>query len=229
MSHNVSQVIFFRVKSSVKPEDPSSEEGEALLNIFRAAQQQSGHECSSWGRTSEDEDTIVWVVEWTDARSSINTRVLDPFLAPDNSQPPSSLRVTFSPPLSCTETLTKNPVTELCTLSFPSDLDVLAVRKINADLINLRTTLVEQLPQSAGPRSWSMGHVDRPSKLPHEKSPTGEVFAHLLAVGWDDIETHLKVKETEKFITSIAPLREKMLPPIPGLEMKHVSFQKIEG
>ncbi|KAJ5835650.1 hypothetical protein N7447_001676 [Penicillium robsamsonii] len=229
MSQNVSQVIFFRVKSSVKPEDPSSEEGEALLKIFRATQQQSGHENSSWGRTSEDEDAIVWVVEWTDARGSVNIRQLDPFLAPDNPQPPSSLRITFSPPLSSTETLTKNPVTELCTLSFPSDLEVLAVRKVNADLINFRTALVEQLPQSAGPRSWSMGHVDRPSKLPHEKSPTGEAFAHLLAVGWDSIETHLKVKATEKFAESIAPLREKMLPPIPGLEMKHVSFQKIEG
>lgn len=120
-------------------------------------------------------------------------------------------------------------MTELCTLPFPSDLDVLAVKQINADLINFRTTLVEQLPQLAGPRSWSMGHVDRPSKLPHEKSPSGQAFAHLLAVGWESMETHLKAKQTDKFIQSIAPLREKMLAPIPGLEMKHVSFQKIEG
>lgn len=74
-----------------------------------------------------------------------------------------------------------------------------------------------------------MGHVDRPSKLPHENSPSGQAFAHLLAVGWENIEAHLKVKETEKFVQSIAPLREKMLPPIPGLEIKHVSFQKVEG
>ncbi|KAJ5959603.1 uncharacterized protein N7479_006753 [Penicillium vulpinum] len=227
MSRNVSQVTFFRVKSSVKPEDPSSEEGEALLRIFRTTQQQSGHDSSSWGRTSEDENTIVWVVDWTEARSSMNIRLLDPFLAPDNPQPPSSLHVTFSPPLSSTEILTRNPVTELCTLAFPSDLEARAVRQINGDLINFRTTLVEQLPQAAGPRSWSMGHVDRPSKLPHARSPSGQAFAHLLAVGWDSIEAHFKAKETEKFVESIAPLREKMLAPIPGLEMKHVSFQKI--
>lgn len=62
MSQIVSQVIFFRVKPSVQPEDPDSEEGEALLRIFRTTQHQSGHEHSAWGRTAEDKDTIVWVV-----------------------------------------------------------------------------------------------------------------------------------------------------------------------
>lgn len=62
MSQTVSQVTFFRVKPSVRPEDPDSEEGEALLGIFRTTQHQSGHEYSAWGRTAEDKDTIVWVV-----------------------------------------------------------------------------------------------------------------------------------------------------------------------
>jgi hypothetical protein len=62
MSQTVSQVTFFRVKSSVKPEDPTNEEGEALMRIFITTKHQSGHQHSSWGRTSEDEDTIVWVV-----------------------------------------------------------------------------------------------------------------------------------------------------------------------
>lgn len=62
MSQTVSQVIFFRVKPSVQPEDPDSEEGEALLRMFRTTQHQSGHEHSAWGRTAEDKDTIVWVV-----------------------------------------------------------------------------------------------------------------------------------------------------------------------
>lgn len=62
MSQSVSQFIFFRVKSSVKPEDPSSEEGEALLNVFCLTKQQNGHQGSAWGRVVEDTDTIVWVV-----------------------------------------------------------------------------------------------------------------------------------------------------------------------
>jgi hypothetical protein len=138
-----------------------------------------------------------------------------------------SLYVTLSPPISDTDTLTQNPVTELCTLLFPGNLDLADLRKLDMDLINFRTALLEQLPPSVGPRSWSMGHVDRPSKVPHEQSPNGQAFVHFLAVGWDSIDAHMKAKETEKFAESIAPLREKMLGPIPGLELKHVSFQKI--
>ena len=102
-------------------------------------------------------------------------------------------------------------------------------KQIDAELISLRTAMVEQLPQSVGPRSWSMGHVDRPSKLMHENSPSGQAFTHLLAVGWNSIEAHHKADETENYAYRIAPLREKMLPPIPGLETKHVSFRKISG
>lgn len=139
----------------------------------------------------------------------------------------SSLHLTLSPPISSTETLTKNPVTELCTLPFASDLDIPASKKLNADLIQFRTALLEELPQAAGPRSWSMGHVDRPSKLPHEKSASGHAVVHLIAAGWDSVDAHVKAKQTETFVESIAPIRERMLAPIPGLEMKHVSFQKI--
>jgi hypothetical protein len=32
------------------------------MRIFITTKHQSGHLHSSWGRTSEDEDTIVWVV-----------------------------------------------------------------------------------------------------------------------------------------------------------------------
>lgn len=62
MSQTVCQFIFFRVKPSVKPEDPYNEEGEALMNVFRLTKHQSGHQNSAWGRAAEDQDTIVWVV-----------------------------------------------------------------------------------------------------------------------------------------------------------------------
>jgi hypothetical protein len=62
MSQTVSQFIFFRVKPYVKPEDPSSEEGIALMKVFDMTKTQSGHKSSAWGRVCEDKDTIVWVV-----------------------------------------------------------------------------------------------------------------------------------------------------------------------
>ncbi|KAJ5367823.1 hypothetical protein N7541_001764 [Penicillium brevicompactum] len=227
MSQSSCQFIYFRVKSSVKPEDVSSEEGQALLDVFRMTKHQSGHQSSAWGRTSEDQDIIVWVLDWSDPRSSTDLNLLDQFLAVDNAQPPTSVYVTLSPPISATATLTQNPVTELCTLPYASTLSVLEAKKLNADLISFRTALMEQMPQVASPRSWAMGQLDRPCKLDHAHSPSGKATVHFLAVGWDSVDAHLSAKETAKFSEGVAPLMEKMLAPIPGLEMKHVSFQKV--
>lgn len=166
-------------------------------------------------------------IDWNDPRSSTDLNLLDQFLAVDNAQPPTSVYVTLSPPISATATLTQNPVTELCTLPYASTLSVLEAKQLNADLISFRTALMEQMPQVASPRSWAMGQLDRPCKLDHAHSPSGKATVHFLAVGWDSVDAHLSAKETAKFSEGVAPLMEKMLAPIPGLEMKHVSFQKV--
>ena len=125
------------------------------------------------------------------------------------------------------DTLTTNPVTELCALPFPSSLSVPEIKQLNSDLINFRTALIDKLPQAAKPRSWSMGQVDRPSRVQHVKSPSGSAVLRVLAVGWDSVEAHKRATETELFASNITPIREKMLPRVPGLEMNHVSFQKV--
>lgn len=50
---------------------------------------------------------------------------------------------------------------------------------------------------------------------------------HFLAVGWESIDKHMAIKGTKPFTESIQPIRSKMLAPMEGLKMKHVSFQKI--
>lgn len=62
MSQSINEFIFFKVKPEVRPEDPNSAEGDALLRVFRSTKQQSGHQSSAWGRAVEDEDVIIWVV-----------------------------------------------------------------------------------------------------------------------------------------------------------------------
>lgn len=152
---------------------------------------------------------------------------MQPFLAEDDERI-TTIYATPSPPISSTDTLTKNPVTELCFLPFPNNMSATETRQLNADLIKFRTALFVQLPQEQGPCSWAMGHVDRPSTMEHGQSPTGRAMVHLLAVGWESVEAHGNAKKTKEFVDSIAPIREKLLaPPVPGLEMKHVSFQKI--
>lgn len=72
-----------------------------------------------------------------------------------------------------------------------------------------------------------MGHVERPGAIKHLGSPSGEAFVHFLAVGWESIDKHMAIKGTKPFTESIQPIRGKMLAPLEGLKMKHVSFQKI--
>ncbi|KAJ5993695.1 hypothetical protein N7451_009419 [Penicillium sp. IBT 35674x] len=226
MSQTTSEFIFFRVKPSVRPEDSNNEEGEHLLTIFRNTQNESGHQSSVWGRSVEDDNTIVWAINWTDARSSASTEHLNPYLDPD-AQPPTAIYTTLSPPLYSADALTESPITELCTLSFANSLSVPEKRQLNGDLINFRTAMVEQLPEGSGLRSWLMGEVVRPSLVQHAKSPSGQATLHLLVIGWESIEAHKKSRETKHFVSSISPIREKSLGTIPGLEVKHVSFREI--
>ena len=72
-----------------------------------------------------------------------------------------------------------------------------------------------------------MGRVHRPSTVAHEQSSSGHAIVYLLAVGWETVEAHKAAKETQEFVAGITPIRGKMLPPVPGLEMRHVRFQKV--
>lgn len=62
MAQISSELIFFKVKCDVEPEDSASDLGAGLLRLFRTTQQQSGHHSSAWGRTVEDPSMIVWVI-----------------------------------------------------------------------------------------------------------------------------------------------------------------------
>lgn len=62
MALPVSELIYFQLKSSVKPEHPANEEGLALLELFTNTKQQSGYKNSVWGRTKEDENIVVWII-----------------------------------------------------------------------------------------------------------------------------------------------------------------------
>lgn len=55
------EFIFFKLKPSVRPEDPN-DEGTELLKIFEATKHQSGYHSSAWGRTVEDESVVAWVI-----------------------------------------------------------------------------------------------------------------------------------------------------------------------
>jgi hypothetical protein len=115
----------------------------------------------------------------------------------------------------------------LATLTYPSSLNPDEHKKLNSDLINFRVALTEKLPEKSRPKSWTMAQVHRPGTFQHPKSPSGEAFVYLIAVGWESVDAHMAARKTKEFEESIKPIREKMLPAVQGLGMKHVSFKKI--
>lgn len=106
-------------------------------------------------------------------------------------------------------------------------MTVAETKALDADMLNFRKELTEELAQEKAPVSWAMGHVDRPGTIKHAKSPSGQAVIRFLVIGWASVQAHMDARDTDQFARTILPLREKMLPPVPGLEMKHVSFQKI--
>ncbi|PTU24448.1 hypothetical protein P175DRAFT_0470519 [Aspergillus ochraceoroseus IBT 24754] len=222
----VTEFIYFHLKDTVKPEDPSNNEGLALLRIFKATTAQSGYKGSAWGRTKEDENLVVWAIDWVDAHTGTQTSQLSPFLEP-NTQIGTIFTTLQPPPRSRSSTLIANPVTELCPLAFPTSLSPQERTGVCDGLIRFRSALVERAAAEYRPKSFSMGQVERPGTFAQEKSPSGEAFVHLLVIGWESVEAHVAAKGTKEFTEAIQPIREKMVSPLQGLGMKHVTFQKV--
>lgn len=135
---------------------------------------------------------------------------------------------TLFPSPAHTDTFSKNPVTELCCLNFDDLAQAQAEDSaVNAALISFRAALLEKLPEGKRPKSWSMGYVNRPGFREHPKAPSGRATVALLAVGWESKDVHMEAKSTQVFADGIAPVRERMLPPLTSADMRHVSFTKL--
>ncbi|KAH8704847.1 hypothetical protein BGW36DRAFT_392603 [Talaromyces proteolyticus] len=233
-SPTVTEIVYFRLKPSIKPEDSDNHEGEKLLDLFRETILESGHLGSAWGRSLEDENNLVWVIEWADATNSIQLSRLEPFIDNDgdssNKYDPTKLITfftTLNPPISTTETLTTNPVTELVNFLMPSDISAENLSKFNRDIVTFRNETQKVQPADIKPVSWSMGHVERPVTIDHRDTPSGKAKAYFMAIGWQSKEKHTAARETKEFKETVAPLRTVMVSPVKGLEMRHVKFQKI--
>ncbi|KAL1970106.1 hypothetical protein VTN77DRAFT_6511 [Rasamsonia byssochlamydoides] len=228
----ITEIIYFRLKPSVKPEEAAAEgthsEGAAFLDLLFRTTERNGHLSSAWGRTEEDANSVVWVIEWADSSASARIDDLQPFIDPSSPEIINFFAI-LNPPISTTDTLTKNPVTELVTLAVPSNLTPSEQKKWHEGSVAFRSALLEKIPQEdIRPLSWSMGYVERPATFEHPQSPTGHAFIYVSAIGWGSVEKHYAARETKEFADAIKPLREKMLLPAKGLAMKHVRFRKIK-
>ncbi|PYH91964.1 hypothetical protein BO71DRAFT_451753 [Aspergillus ellipticus CBS 707.79] len=244
----LTELIYFPIVPAVKPEDPSNEAGAALLDVFRAAKHQSGYLSSAWGRTVEDENLVVWAIDWKDAHPgpSATAETLTPFLPSPSSQTPqtnpptpTTLLATLTPPLTtsashphtpATNTLPSHPITELFCPSFPTSLTPAETSALHASMTAFRTEMLKNLPEGARPISFSMGQVERPGTRKHEGSPSGEAWGMVVVAGWESLERHMAAKGMEAFGRGIAPVRERMLKGGVGavVGMRHVRFLAVE-
>ncbi|KAL4869061.1 hypothetical protein BDV12DRAFT_88640 [Aspergillus spectabilis] len=228
---NITEFIYFQPRSSVKPEDPSSDEGAALIQVFKATTSQSGHLGSAWGRTKEDDNVIVWAIDWSDAHSGIqqSNSPLHPFLEPNTQITTifTTLQPTDDENSPATKTLLSNPITELAPLPFPTSISPSDRSKLSADLVAFRKASAEEVEEKVRSKTFLVGQVERPGEFPHEKSESGQAFVQFLVVGWESYEQHQEARGVEVFSKKIAPIRERMVPPLERLGMKHVKFQKV--
>ncbi|PGH06441.1 hypothetical protein AJ79_06531 [Helicocarpus griseus UAMH5409] len=243
-SNTVTELVYLTFKPGVKPEDPDNADGRVFTNALEAVKLQSGYQHSNWGRTVEDENDIVWIVEWKDTTSSLPLSQITPILSPTST--PISLHTTLQPPLEVSHlTSPSTPIVELAILPFPSSLPFDEKAPLDNALSNLRSTMLNINPDEesvrrqvsssrkepvkpAPPRWVSLGWVERPGTVKHAESPTGDAELAVLVAGWESVEEHEAVRGTESFQKAVQPLKEKMLPGIKVLGMRYVTFKKEE-
>ncbi|PWY68094.1 hypothetical protein BO94DRAFT_503460, partial [Aspergillus sclerotioniger CBS 115572] len=213
----ITEFIYFHLNPSIKPEDPTNEAGVSLLELFQNTKHQNGYKGSAWGRSIEDENVIVWVINWKDAHPTPSpppSTSLTPYLTPN--KPLTTFFATLSPPLNLPSSTSStspilSPITELFTPFFPTTLTPKETTSLHESLISFRTELMSNLPEEQRPGAFVMGQVERPGTRRHGGSPSGEAFGMVVVVGWGSLEMHMGVKGTEAFGRGIQPIRGWML------------------
>ncbi|WEW58030.1 hypothetical protein PRK78_003497 [Emydomyces testavorans] len=219
----VTQFVYLTLKSDVKPEDPDNDSGRLFLDGLNAAKQRCGYQGSCWGRTIENENNIVWIIEWKDHTGCVPLSFCSPILEPDTA--PIAFHTTLTPPLN--DMLTTAPVVELAVLAFPKEISPPEKTSLNHDLIHFRSTCL-QLKEPKPPSAFSMGWIERPGSVAHQDSKSGQAQLLVLVVGWESKEQHEQARKSEEFGKSITPIRERMLPAIKALQMRHARFTAVE-
>ncbi|KKZ64870.1 hypothetical protein EMCG_09247 [[Emmonsia] crescens] len=188
-SDSATEIVYLTFKEGVKPEDPENYDGRVFTDTLEAVKLQSGFQYSSWGRTVEDENDIVWVVAWKDTTSSIPLSQITSIIAP--SSIPITIHTTFTPPVPL-KNLTTTPIVELAILPFPSALPFEEKSFINTSLSNLRTALLniqpsdddEDLPNAEQQQQRQQGQQEQNSLSPSRAKMGKPGPPRWLSLGW---------------------------------------------
>ncbi|KAF9769935.1 hypothetical protein IL306_012574 [Fusarium sp. DS 682] len=220
------EFIFFHLPKEVEPESSENSKGRELLKLFQEAKHQDGYSWSAWGRTDEDKNALVWVIEWSNEDAAISTSNLESLACPNPAIV--KLRTKLTPPLSSVGGITSTPVVDVTTMPFVAGTTAEEDASVREALSTMREAVLTKLPKHLAPSYWVMSTWDTRPVVPHLDSPTGQSLLSILVVGWQSTEQHYEVWKWSDFRPKyVGPVKAKMLSYPEGIGMKHVSFKLI--
>ncbi|KAG4261442.1 hypothetical protein FPRO03_11459 [Fusarium proliferatum] len=225
-SNVTTEFIYFHLPEDVKPESIQDPKGKRLLNLFQEAKLQDGYSWSAWGRSEEDTNALVWVIEWLNEDSSISTTELKNLACP--SPAIVKLRTKLTPTLSSVGGIQSAPIVDLTTMPFVAGMSVEDDAGTREVLSTMREAVLNKLPEDMAPSYWLMSTWDTRPVVSHPESPTGQSVLSILVVGWQSTQQHYDIWKLTDFRSKyIGPVKAKMLSYPEGIGMKHIAFNLI--
>ncbi|KAG9502149.1 hypothetical protein J7337_004974 [Fusarium musae] len=220
------EFIYFHLPEEVKPENVENEKGKRLLDLFQEAKLQDGYNWSAWGRSEEDRNALVLVIEWSNEDSTMSTNELENLACPTPAIV--KLRTTLTPTLSSVGGIKSAPVVDITTMPFVAGMSVEDDTGTREVLSTMREAVLNKLPEDLKPSYWVMSTWDTRPVVPHPESPTGQSMLYVLVVGWQSTQQHYNIWKFEDFRSKyIGPVKAKMLSYPEGIGMKHIAFNLI--
>ncbi|PNP76445.1 hypothetical protein FNYG_10231 [Fusarium nygamai] len=222
----ITEFIYFHLPEEVKPESIQDPDGKRILNLFKEAKLQDGYNWSAWGRSEEDRNALVWVIEWSNEDSTISVNELENLACP--SPAIVKLRTILTPTLSSVGGINAAPIVDLTTMPFVAGLSVDDDAGTREVLSTMREAVLNKLPKDLAPSYWVMSTWDTRPVVPHPESPTGQSVLSVLVVGWQSTQQHYDIWKLQDFRSKyIGPVKAKMLSYPAGIGMKHIAFNLI--
>ncbi|KZF24369.1 hypothetical protein L228DRAFT_237308 [Xylona heveae TC161] len=221
------EIAFVSFQPGVSVEDVSSPAGRIWQDMFNNTLDIQGSRSAYWGRVVENPSAAILLVNW-DSLSSHTSFQNTPEYAPQIravtsllSSSPLLYHITLDQKaLSRALSKTNSFVTEIATWYFPPTITETQQSEFEKHVADLcvEAAKIDGFVPGGTASGWGLEEIKNP------KTPEGEeaqdVKSYTLFCAWENVDAHMRFRDTEGFKRTIAPLREKSA----AVEMRHVAF-----
>ncbi|KIW19438.1 hypothetical protein PV08_00010 [Exophiala spinifera] len=217
------EFIFFHLDSTIQPEDPNNQKGQEVLKILHGVKSHDACEWAGWGRTEENPNALILVLEWSHRSVNLSTNSLQ---ALAKAEPPIiRLKTRLERPLSSVGGLLASPCVDVTTLPFVGSSTLEDRIKDLKAVSRMRQCVTQEVLPEVRPDYYILSTAGSFAELDSDKSPTGRVEICMAVVGWRSRQQHYDMWKEQSFKDMIPDLRERMSPYPPGLGITHTAFQ----